>query len=54
MRRRRHKNLRNNWLPVVAIAFGAGLLLALLGSYRLALFFAAVALIYLGITLNSC
>lgn len=54
MRRKRFRNPRRDWVPVVAIAFGAGLLLALFGSLKLALICAAIALIYLGISLYSC
>jgi hypothetical protein len=35
-------------------AFGLGLFLSLFFSVRLVLFFAAIALIYLGFTYNSC
>lgn len=50
MRRKCRKGAKGEWLAVVAIAFGAGLFLALFCSIKFALFVAAIALIYLGIT----
>lgn len=51
MRRRRcRKGRRSEGSTVFAIAFGLGLFLALFCSVRFALFLAAVALIYIGIT----
>lgn len=51
--RRRGKRGRGEGLPTVMIAFGAGLVLALFCSVRLALFVAAVLLIYFGVTSKS-
>lgn len=51
LRRRRCRiNRRNEWLTVFALAFGLGLFLAVFCSVRFALFLAAIALIYLGLT----
>lgn len=49
-KRRCRRNPRREWITVFAVAFGAGLFLALFCSVRFALFVAAIALIYLGIT----
>ena len=49
--RRRCKGPR---FPPVMVAFGAGLLAAMLFSPRLALFLAAAALIYYGVTAPRC
>ncbi len=47
-RRCRRRYFKYERLPIFMLAFGLGLILALLGSVRLALLFAAIALIYLG------
>ncbi len=46
-RRRRHER---SLTPKIFAAFGAGILIALFGSMRLALFIAVAALIYVGLS----
>ncbi len=52
--RRRQRPCGRDGLTLFLTAFGFGLLLALVCSVRLALFVAAVILIYVGVTLRGC
>ena len=49
-RRRRGRRCRNNRGALFALALGVGLFVALFCSLKLALFVAAAALIYMGLT----
>ncbi|GEM_PF-1462520 len=51
--RRRRRYCGREGLTLFLTAFGLGLLVALVCSVRLALFFAAIILIYVGVTLRG-
>lgn len=52
MRKKPRRRGRGEAITVFLLAFGLGLLIALFCSARLALCLAAIALVYVGITMN--